>query len=58
LPIKKEKRTAILLYLIQRKKPVSREIFVNDIKQGVTKYFYPSGKTKQTLPYINGKQMA
>jgi len=36
-------------------KPVSREIFVNDIKQGVTKYFYPSGKTKQTLPYINGK---
>jgi antitoxin component YwqK of YwqJK toxin-antitoxin module len=36
-------------------KPVSREIFVNDIKQGVTKYFYPSGKTKQTLPYVNGK---
>ncbi len=36
-------------------KIISREIFVNDIKHGTTKYFYPSGKIKQTLPYVNGK---
>lgn len=34
---------------------VSREVYVNDIKQGLTTHFYPSGKTKQTTPYVNGK---
>ncbi len=36
-------------------KIISREIYVNDIKQGLTKYFYPTGKIKQTLPYVNAK---
>jgi uncharacterized protein len=28
---------------------------VNDIKQGQTRFLYPNGKIKQTLPYNNGK---
>lgn len=36
-------------------KLITKEIYVNDIKQGVAKSFYISGKTKQITPYINGK---
>jgi antitoxin component YwqK of YwqJK toxin-antitoxin module len=33
----------------------SRETFLNDIKQGNTWTYYPSGKTKQVTPYVKGK---
>ena len=33
----------------------SKEAFINDIKQGNSYWFYPSGKTKQITPYVKGK---
>jgi antitoxin component YwqK of YwqJK toxin-antitoxin module len=30
------------------------EYFVNDVKQGLTKYYYASGKLKKTIPFDNG----
>jgi len=32
-----------------------KEFFINDIKQGNSFWFYPSGKTKQITPYVKGK---
>lgn len=34
---------------------VSKEPFINDIKEGNSFLFYPSGKTKQITPYLKGK---
>ena len=34
---------------------ISEENYINDIKQGTTINFYKSGKTKQTIPFKNGK---
>lgn len=34
---------------------VSKELFVNDIKQGNTITYYQSGKTKLVTPYVKGK---
>lgn len=34
---------------------VTRENYVNDIKQGNSFAYYPSGRTKQLIPYKNGK---
>lgn len=34
---------------------LSKEAFINDIKQGNSYWFYPSGKTKQVTPYLKGK---
>ncbi len=36
-------------------KVLSKEPFLNDIKQGNMFTYYPSGKTKQLIPYIKGK---
>ena len=33
----------------------SKEAFINDIKQGNSFSYYPSGKTKQVTPYLKGK---
>jgi antitoxin component YwqK of YwqJK toxin-antitoxin module len=33
----------------------SKEVFLNDIKQGNSYWYYPSGKTKQITPYVKGK---
>ncbi len=33
----------------------SKELFVNDIKQGNSFSYYPSGRTKQLTPYVKGK---
>ena len=33
----------------------SKETFINDIKQGNSFWYYPSGKTKQVTPYVKGK---
>jgi uncharacterized protein len=33
----------------------SKELFVNDIKQGNSFTYYPSGKTKLLMPYLKGK---
>jgi antitoxin component YwqK of YwqJK toxin-antitoxin module len=33
----------------------SKEAYINDIKQGNSYWFYPSGKTKQVTPYLKGK---
>ena len=33
----------------------SKEVFINDIKQGNSFWYYPSGKTKQVTPYVKGK---
>lgn len=30
------------------------ENFINDLKQGITTYYYPEGQIKKTLNYING----
>lgn len=35
---------------------VTKEAFVNDIKQGSSFSYYPSGKTKLITPYIKGKR--
>jgi antitoxin component YwqK of YwqJK toxin-antitoxin module len=35
-------------------KETIEEIFFNDYKQGITKYFYPSGKIMRTIPFDNG----
>ncbi len=34
---------------------ITKEPFVNDIKQGNMYAYYPSGKTKQLIPYVKGK---
>lgn len=33
----------------------NKEIFINDIKQGNSFSYYPSGKTKQITPYVKGR---
>jgi antitoxin component YwqK of YwqJK toxin-antitoxin module len=52
---KEGKKNGLIITYDTAQKPVTKEIFVNDIKQGVTRHLYPSGKIKQTLPYNNGK---
>src|SRR5207248_9131866 len=34
---------------------ISKENYVNDIKQGVSYNLYKSGKVKQSIPYKNGR---
>lgn len=34
----------------------STELFVGDKKEGMARIFYPDGKLKQTIPYVNGKK--
>ena len=35
-------------------KEIIRENFVNDIKDGYTRYYYPDGKLKQEIPFVKG----
>ncbi|HQQ92993.1 MAG TPA: hypothetical protein PLQ93_00445 [Bacteroidia bacterium] len=37
-------------------KPISIERYENDQKNGLTILYYPNGKTKSTIPFLNGKQ--
>jgi antitoxin component YwqK of YwqJK toxin-antitoxin module len=37
-------------------KEIIRENFKNDIKEGYTCYFYPDGKIKQDVPFIQGQE--
>ena len=34
----------------------SMELFAGDKKEGTARIFYPDGKIKQTIPYVNGKK--
>jgi len=34
----------------------SSELYAGDKKEGTARIFYPDGKTKQTIPYVNGKK--
>ncbi len=34
---------------------IYKESFVNDIKQGISSSYYPSGKIKQITPYVKGR---
>jgi uncharacterized protein len=52
---KEGKKDGLVITFDTAQKAVTKELFVNDIKQGVTRYLYPTGKIKQTLPYANGK---
>ena len=35
---------------------ISRELYINDKKEGKSFYFYPDGKTKSEVSYVNGKK--
>ncbi len=35
---------------------VSEELFVEDLKQGETRYFHPDGKVHKVIPFKNGKE--
>ena len=37
-------------------KEMIREMFKNDIKNGVTSYYYPDGKLKMEIPFVNGME--
>ncbi len=49
-------------YLRYQKDPVyglyvhTSELYAGDKKEGVARIFYPDGKTRQTIPYINGRK--
>jgi len=49
-------------YIKYQKDPVygsyvySTELFAGDKKEGTAKIFFPEGKIKQTIPYVNGKK--
>jgi antitoxin component YwqK of YwqJK toxin-antitoxin module len=49
-------------YLKYQKDPVygnyvySTELFAGDKKEGTARVFFPEGKIKQTIPYVNGKK--
>jgi antitoxin component YwqK of YwqJK toxin-antitoxin module len=49
-------------YLRYKKDPVyglyvhTSELYAGDKKEGVARIFYPDGKTRQTIPYINGRK--
>ncbi len=49
-------------YIKYRKDPVyglyihSTELFAGDRKEGSARIYYPDGKTRQTIPYVNGKK--
>lgn len=49
-------------YVKYKKDPVyglyvySTELFAGDKKEGVARIYYPDGKTRQTIPYVNGKK--
>jgi antitoxin component YwqK of YwqJK toxin-antitoxin module len=49
----KKNGTSIIYDTLQ--KPVTIENFVNDIKQGLLRTFYKTGKTKSIIPYDKGK---
>ena len=35
---------------------ISKELYVNDIKQGTSSYYYPDGKRKEIINYLNDKK--
>jgi antitoxin component YwqK of YwqJK toxin-antitoxin module len=37
-------------------KEMIREMFKNDIKDGYTSYYYPDGKLKMEIPFVNGQE--
>ena len=39
---------------IIREKEIVEENFVNDVKQGITKYYFTDGKLKKTVPFVDG----
>ena len=49
-------------YVKYQKDPVyglyvySTELFAGDRKEGVARIYYPEGKIRQTIPYVNGKK--
>jgi len=49
-------------YIKYQKDPVyglyvhSTELFAGDRKEGAARIYYPDGKTRQTIPYVNGKK--
>jgi antitoxin component YwqK of YwqJK toxin-antitoxin module len=49
-------------YIKYQKDPVyglythSTELFAGDRKEGSARIYYPDGKTRQTIPYVNGKK--
>jgi uncharacterized protein len=41
---------------MNRGKVLSRELYVNDKREGISKYFYSNGVLKEEVPYVNNKR--
>jgi len=41
---------------IVKKDGIVDEYYVDDVKQGLTSYYYPDGKIKQTINYVDGRE--
>jgi antitoxin component YwqK of YwqJK toxin-antitoxin module len=37
-------------------KEIIREVFINDIKEGYTRYYFKDGKLKQEVPFVKGQE--